>query len=163
VARKRNRTIKDLVGKKFNKLTVQKRINPNKLGVEWLCLCDCGGEKTITTSQLKRIKSCGCLQKEVGKRVQTHGLSKTKEFKIWLAMKDRCFREKNPRYKSYGGRGITVCERWLKFENFIKDMGSKPKNKSLDRKNNNGNYEPSNCRWATSKQQANNRRNNVGL
>lgn len=88
----------------------------------------------------------------------THGKSKTPEYHAWVNMKDRCLNPKHKQYKDYGGRGIQICERWLKLENFFKDMGERPSGLTLDRINNDGNYEPSNCKWATWKEQQNNRR-----
>jgi hypothetical protein len=110
-----------------------------------------------------RGRSCGCLGREIhkaqGKVLNLiHGKANTPIYRLWKSMKNRCFNVNNKSYLDYGGRGITVCERWLKFENFFADMGERPQGKSLDRINNNGGYEPSNCRWATSKQQVHNRR-----
>lgn len=104
-------------------------------------------------------KSCGCLRL----LPKTHGLYKSPEHNSWGSM---CQRVRNPNhidYKNYGGRGITICERWSKFENFLADMGKRPSGTSIDRINNDGNYEPGNCRWATRKQQNNNRRDNRGV
>lgn len=112
------------------------------------------------------LKSCGCYRKtQLSIRSITHGLSKTKEYAIWRSMKDRCYNPKVKRFPNYGGRGITVCDRWLNsFENFLEDMGRRPSiNHSIERNENNGNYEPSNCRWATRLEQANNKTNNVSI
>lgn len=109
-------------------------------------------------------KSCGCLRKKRAKEIKSiHGLSRSLEYKIWHSMKMRCTNDKVKAYKYYGGRGISVCERWMKFENFISDMGLRPTTKhSIDRyPNKDGNYEPGNCRWATSSEQSENR-NKIG-
>jgi hypothetical protein len=134
-----------------------------------LCRCDCGTEKTILLHSLitKNTISCGCYRKEVTReRATIHGAKANKhitsEYDAWLSMKARCSQVDKKNYKDYGGRGIKVCDRWKdSFENFLADMGEKPTSKhSLDRINNNGNYEPSNCRWATRTQQNNNSRRN---
>jgi len=131
-----------------------------------LCRCDCGTTRTAINAQLRRghIKSCGCLQPEAASRAAiTHNLSGTREYKIWSSMLTRCRNSKRKSFKYYGGHGISVCERWLKFENFIADMGAAPANCTLDRKNNDGHYEPSNCRWATQAVQSSNRSNTPRL
>lgn len=127
--------------------------------------CKCGQEKITYINQVKRgdMKSCGC---ERGKGNITHGhtkyYSETTEYNIWENMRHRCQNENHKYYNDYGGRGIKVCKRWERFENFYEDMGKRPSlTHSLDRENNDGDYEPNNCRWATKKEQANNKRSNV--
>jgi len=153
---------KDLTGKTFNRLTVLNRAPNNKHGhIRWNCLCICGNKSSVSSWQLinERTRSCGCLQREYARSKKSHGMAGSIEHRIWLGMKSRCYYKKNIRYHRYGGRGITVCDRWLdSFENFFDDMGEKTSDKhSIDRRDNDGNYEPSNCRWATVKQQAENK------
>jgi len=134
----------------------------------WLCQCDCGNKTIVTGSALRRgnTRSCGCLHRESSQARITalnyvHGLHGTKTYQAWKNMKQRCGNSHRPDFKHYGGRGITVCDRWLhSYENFLKDMGECPPRLTLDRINPNGNYEPSNCRWATWKTQVHNRRQN---
>jgi len=152
---------KDLTGKKFGRLIVLKdggtRIYGGHERRMWLCKCSCGGIVSIVGTSLSNgnTKSCGCLLKE---RITKHGMSKTSEFKVWTSMRDRCKNPKNCRYKDYGGRGISVCSRWDKFESFFGDMGNRPSSEfSIDRINNNGNYEPSNCKWSTRSEQQRNK------
>lgn len=151
----------DLIGKEFGRLVVVKRMDNDKWGnLRWLCKCNCGKEKNIHGSNLKSgdTKSCGCLYKE---KVIKHGYSKTKTYKSWQCMIERCTNPKRKAYQDYGGRGIMVCTRWLKFENFLEDMGKRPEGCSIDRINNYKGYKKSNCKWSTRKEQQRNMRNNL--
>jgi len=152
----------ELIGKRFGRLLVLRRTEDRWAHRFWTCLCDCGKEVVVRGESLYRgeTKSCGCLRDEMsGARVAKHRDTGSPEFTAWARMRQRCVNPKRPDYRNYGGRGITVCERWNSFENFLADMGRKPSPAhSLDRINNEGNYEPSNCQWATLLQQNSNRR-----
>lgn len=154
----------NIIGKKFNKLTVISKEPKNKLGeVRWLCQCECGNKTIILSYYIRKgiTRSCGCLMKELAKiRKTTHNFSRTSTYHIWQAMKNRCENPKSSMYKYYGGKGIKVCERWNTFTNFLTDMGERPIKKSIDRINNDGNYEPGNCRWATNFEQSRNTNRN---
>lgn len=144
----------DLTGQRFGRWTV---IAPHKPPL-WECECDCGTKRLVQAPSLKigSSKSCGCYKDE---RVKTHGKSGTPIYEVWRTMLKRCNSPTSRQYHNYGARGIRVCERWHTFENFYADMGDAPEGKSLDRIDNDGNYEPSNCRWTTQKQQIRNKRN----
>jgi hypothetical protein len=149
----------DLAGQRFGKLTV---IDYSHTGVNnnaiWNCVCDCGNTTQVPTGKLNAgiTKSCGCYRREAS---TTHGHTYEPEYYVWTSMRQRCTNPKNNRYPAYGGRGITYDPRWDDYQNFISDVGRRPSPQhSLDRVDNNKGYQPDNCRWATSKAQAANKR-----
>jgi hypothetical protein len=148
----------DLTGKRFGRLVVPAYAG----GEKWFCVCDCGVRVVVRGDRLRegKTKSCSCLRRELLKaRATKHGMSRSREYRSWTSMKSRCFDPRATGFEFYGGRGILVCERWANsFEEFFADMGTRPAGRSLDRINPNGNYGPGNCRWADTKQQAQNRR-----
>jgi hypothetical protein len=127
----------------------------------WRCKCDCGNDSFVRFDSLKSTNSCGCIRIEKGKQKKTHGMINTPAYNVWAGMKKRCLNEKNPNYYNYGGRGITVSSEWMNFENFFADMGHPEPGMQLDRIDNNAGYSKENCRWATPKQNARNKRTNV--
>lgn len=155
------------IGEIFGRLTVKAPAIHGSNGLsKWICVCACGKENTYFASNLRRggTTSCGCQHDEdLGNRSRTHGKRKTTEYNIWLGLRARCENPNSPAYASYGGRGISVSERWSSsFENFYEDMGPRPSSgHSVDRINNDGPYAPDNCRWATELEQKRNTTRNV--
>lgn len=173
--------LSEMSGKRFGRLVVTERAGFAKGSptAAWLCICDCGKQATVCGSKLRRgiTKSCGCLSRECSRErlLELHnqfsikhghaiGGKSTPEYISWKGMKQRCNYPGHKDWKNYGGRGITICERWSGpdgFVNFLADMGPRPSGMTIDRENVNGNYEPNNCKWATAIEQANNRTNSA--
>ena len=148
----------DITGQKFNRLTVLKAttIRTGAGCISWECRCDCGVKLIVKGTNIRsgNTKSCGCLKLETAKKqMTTHGYSGSRTYVSWNGMLTRCMNPNVREYVKYGGRGIKVCKRWFKFENFLEDMGERPPNTSIDRINPDGNYTKSNCRWATRREQ----------
>ena len=162
----------DLTGQKFGRLTALYRLHNTKGKTKWLCICDCGdlAEVRLNSLQQGAIKSCGCYRKEttkkLGKSCKKHGLTGSRLYHIWRCMKIRCYNKNAPYYKNYGGRGITICDEWRNdfkvFYNWAINNGYQ-ENLTIDRIDVNGNYEPNNCRFISTKEQCNNKRSNVYL
>jgi hypothetical protein len=150
----------NLVSARFGRLLVRSLAFTKERGRKvWACVCDCGNTTTATTETLNAgtKKSCGCLHRETAAAInKTHGASGGKTYRIWCGINARCKTASATGFSRYGGRGLKVCRRWQKYENFLQDMGECPKGKSIERKNNNGGYTKTNCYWATPAQQSRN-------
>jgi hypothetical protein len=156
----------DMTGQRFGRLMVLQRAPTRIRKARWDCVCDCGVRTTVFGASLRRglTTSCGCRKAEALERLQfktRHGATDSPAHRSWMSMRQRCLNSKNPAFHNYGGRGITICDRWSSFENFLADMGQPPDGMEIERNNVNGNYEPGNCRWATPQEQANNKRATV--
>lgn len=157
----------DLTGERFGRLVAVEKLASRNGLVYWRCICDCGVEKATAGKRLRNgtASSCGCLVRESlcsrNSANARHGMTGTPTWISWDAMIQRCTNSNHKSFKDYGGRGIEVCQAWLSFDAFFADMGERPAETTLDRSDTNGNYEPSNCRWATSQVQGNNKRSSV--
>lgn len=161
--------IVDIVGKRFGNLTVVSfsGIQDNGLAA-WNCICDCGNKFTTAGANLRRkirpSTSCGCLKSErIRAKLTKHGMDNTPTYRTWHGMKNRCLNPKATGYENYGGRGISICEKWMTFEGFLDDMGIRPEGTTLERKNNDLGYCKDNCKWATRIEQGANMRTNINF
>jgi len=151
----------ELQGKQFGRLFVLQQMAAVAGRTMFECRCDCGALVSVRAENLRKgeTQSCGCYRRDaLADLRRTHGLRHSITYKSWHMMHQRCSNPNNGAYKNYGGRGISICERWNKFENFHADMGDRPPGKSIDRIDNDGNYSQENCRWATPLQQNRNKK-----
>lgn len=156
--------IKDMTGKRYGKLIAKEYVYTDVGGAYWNFKCDCGNKKIINGSSVRlgKTTSCGCYAKEVFlDSITKHGMANTRTYNVWVGIKQRCLNPNNSNYKNYGGRGVTISQEWLEFQNFYNDMGEAPKGKSIERIDNNKGYCEENCIWANrSKQNINKRYKN---
>lgn len=155
--------VKPMIGSRYGRLIAVSEVGLGSKGMIFTFKCDCGNYKNISGAQVRsgKASSCGCLRSEMMSAKNTkHGHVGSPAYETWQGMKNRCCNEKQPAYKNYGGRGITICDKWQKFEGFLEDMGERPDGCTLERLDNDKGYEKSNCVWATIEQQSRNTRQN---